>query len=218
MYQRKLIMKNTTNKIIITLVYSLTLLSSLSCSNKNKNQGENTNVNAIIHSVDTIVAIGKVQSQYGKYTIACNTSGIIDNVLVREGDEVEKGQLLLLLSNPYKSVDKEIAFSKLKTRKDEVDVTKIELDQEKVQLDFLKNKLVTSKTLFDNDAETKENLILDQTNYRKQQERVRSLEAQLLNKESLVQEQLLEINKTTIAAKQFEIYAPKSGVIRKLNH
>ncbi len=217
MYQQKLKMKNTTNKIIITLVYSLTLISSLSCSNEKKNQEENTNVNAIIHSVDTIVAIGKVQSEYGKYTIASNTSGIVSNIFISEGDQVEKGQVLLLLSNPYQSVDKEIAYSKLKTRQDEVEITKKDLDQEKVQLDFLKNKLATSKILFDKNAETKENLILDQTNYTKQKERVRSLESQLFSKESLVKEQLLEINKTTITAKQFEIHAPNAGLISDLN-
>lgn len=212
-------MKNTINKSSFIILFLIICAAYISCKRKKEvnADNQNTSIAKIMSEVDSVIAIGKVKSENGNYIIASNTSGIIEQLLVKEGDTVKLGQPLIKLYNPTGNIDMDITQAKVSILNDQVKTLKVDLEQQKIQLDYLKRKLASTKLLFEKGAETKDNFLSDETNYQQQQEIVKSLLTQIATAENQVQEQRLEVQKENIVANEYTITSPGSGTISSLD-
>lgn len=192
------------------------MLTLSACGNKKEEKTQTLSSDQIIQQVDTVIAIGKVTAENGTAIIASNTSAMIQKIIVKEGDTVNKNDLLIELTNNFEKVDDELAKTKIQNSKDQNAITQKDLDRERIELKSLKEKLNTSKELFNKNAETKENYLDDQTKYEQQQQRVAGLEQQIKANQTLIKEQQLLLDKTNITAGDFTIRAPQSGTITNL--
>jgi len=121
------------------------------------------------------------------------------------------------LSNKSGNIDVAIANSKLQTIQDQNTITQKDIEREQINLAFLEQKYKTSKSLFEQKAETKENYLNDESNYLQQQQRVAGLKKQLQVNQAQAKEQKLNIDKTAITLEDYTIIAPQEGIITNLN-
>lgn len=208
-------MKKIINNISGALL-CLFLIVNISCTNKKK---ENTQVKTsaeILQEVNLVTAIGKVTSEKGSAIISSKKSGEIKYILVNEGDQVKAGDHLIIISNPLNQVDQDLVAVKLNTLKEQQKVTQRDIEREQIELNYLKEQFLTSKNLYDQQAETKSNFLNDQTKYLQQQQKVNALLAQGKINESQIQEQGLEIEKTKILLTDYIIAASSSGIVTNL--
>lgn len=192
-------------------------LTIYSCGNKKEENSKTPSTDAIIMNVDTVVAIGKVTAENGTALIATNTSGMIASILIKEGDTVKKGDLLIKLKNQTAELDLDLANVKLKSIQEQNYTTLKDIDREQINLNYLEKKFETTKNLYLKQAETKENYLNDESNYLQQKQRVASLKNQLKINQNQIKEQELSINKTKISNEEYSITAPESGLITTLS-
>ncbi len=192
-------------------------ISTSSCGNKKENKVYTASTSEIIQQVDTVIAIGKVTAENGTALIASSTSAMVKDILINEGDTVQVGTILMKLSNKSGNIDVAIANSKLQTIQDQNTITQKDIEREQINLAFLEQKYKTSKSLFEQKAETKENYLNDESNYLQQQQRVAGLKKQLQVNQAQAKEQKLNIDKTAITLEDYTIIAPQEGIITNLN-
>lgn len=216
MYQTRLEMKKTINNTFFICICSVLMIFS-ACDSKKENKTATSNTNDIIQQVDTVIAIGKVTAANGTVIIAANNAAIVKKIFVTEGDTINEGDLLIKLSDNTGNIDLEIAKAKLQSIHAQNTINLKDLEREQVQLSYLEEKFKTSKALFDKKAETKENYLNDESNFRQQQQKVASIKQLTQVNKSQALEQQLSIDKTNITNNDFEIRAAKQGVISNLN-
>lgn len=209
-------MKKTINKLVIIGVCSLVGLST-SCSNKKEEKSTVLTTNEIIQQVDTVIAIGKVSAENGTAIISSNNVAMIQRILIKEGDTVHAGDLLIQLTNNLANVDIDLAKTKLQSVQEQNQITQKDIDREQISLSQLKQKYKTSQSLYNQQAETKENFLIDESTYLQQLERVAGLQKQLKVNQSQVKEQQLNIDRTTINLSDYNITAPQAGIISNLS-
>ncbi|WP_197091589.1 HlyD family secretion protein [Sphingobacterium endophyticum] len=206
-------------KIINNISISLLLLASfcfLGCTNKEKqNQDKSTSDTAL--KVQEVVAIGKVAPAEGWIQISSPSNGLIEEILVKEGDQVEKGQTLLKLKQSIASLDVEQARAELESLKANNQVNRQDLEKEKILLAELKSKYETSKNLYSKNAETRENVESDLSNYKQQQEKINSINKQIQSNRFIEKEQRIQIEKSQQTLNDLKVVAVKNGIISELN-
>lgn len=209
-------MKKIINNIIV--LYSLALIAVMSsCGNKSNQNITSLNTDSILQQVDTVIAIGKVTTENGTAIISSNTSARIEKILVNEGDTVKKGTVLLKLFNQFDNIDIVLAKTKLKALEEQNLITTKDVERENIKLKYLEQKYQTSKELFRQNAETKENLSNDESQYLQQKEFVAGLKKQFVINQNQQKEQQLNIDKVEITTNDYSIIAAQNGIITNLN-
>jgi len=209
-------MKKIINNIIV--LYSLALIAVMSsCGNKSNQNITNLNTDSILQQVDTVIAIGKVTAENGTAIISSNTSARIEKILVNEGDTVKKGTVLLKLFNQFDNIDIVLAKTKLKALEEQNLITIKDVERENIKLKYLEQKYETSKELFRQNAETKENFSNDESQYLQQKEFVAGLKKQFVINKNQQKEQQLNIDKVEITTNDYSIIAAQNGIITNLN-
>lgn len=216
MYQPQSKMKKIINNIVL-IGLCISALASSSCGNKKEEKVKALTTDEIIQKVDTVFAIGKVTAEDGAAIIASNTAGMIKEISAQEGDTISKGTVLIKLTNKQGNIDLALANTKLQSIKDQNQINSKDIAREQISLNRLEQQYKTSKALFDKQAETKENLLNDESNYQQQQQRVAALQKQGKVNQALAQEQQLNVDKIDITLSDFTIVAPQDGIITDLN-
>jgi len=207
-------MRKIINRIglIATLMTTLSVYSCISNNKKSSNEGKTDPIPAI----DNIVAIGKVVPAQGWIQISSPISGTINEVLVKEGDEVKQDQVLISLKENTAVFDVAQAKIQLENLQMTHQINQKDLLKEEIILNDLKSKYETSKSLFDKNAETKETVDSDFSNYKQQIQRIASLKKQILANSLSEKEQKIAIEKSQQDLKDFKIVASKNGIITDL--
>lgn len=206
-------------KIINNISYILLLLATfclLGCNNKEKKNQDKSASDTVLR-VQEVVAIGKVVPADGWIQISSPTNGLIEEILIKEGDEVQKGQTLLKLKQSIATLDVEQARAELESLKANNQVNLQDLEKEKILLAELKSKYETSKELYSKNAETRENVESDLSNYKQQQEKINSINKQIQSNRFTEKEQRIQIEKSQQALNDFRVVALKNGIISDLN-
>lgn len=182
-----------------------------------KKEEENTKTNAeILQEVTEVKAIGKVVSADDYAVIASATAGQINNILVQEGDSVQKGQLLLELGAGNSSLDIEEAKAQLNSLRAQNKTVTEDIAKAEIYTQELKEKYETSKTLFAKNAETKEKLNADYSNWQQQEANLRGLRQSLKAQKLTENEKQIQINKAQNTIGDYSVKASASGVITDL--
>ncbi len=204
----------TTNRIFHVLFTSILFVALSSCGNKKEEKQQSNK--EILQEIKEIKAIGKVVSAKDWTIISSNTSARIKQLLVKDGDSVSKGQLLMQLEAGNTDLDVQQAKAQLNSLNKENKTITEDIRKAKVYADELKAKYETSKRLFEQDAETKEKMSTDYSNWQQQELTLRGLQQKQQAQQASAYEQQLEIQKAENTRSDFQITAASSGVITDL--
>ncbi|WP_313367820.1 HlyD family secretion protein [Sphingobacterium mizutaii] len=207
-------MRKITNSLSI-LSFLVLLLAVVSCKNEKKQkEEEKAKVSAIYGSV---IAIGKVIPEDGWVQISSPVSAEIKEIRVKEGDEVEQGQVLMILKENSEELDVAQSQAQLESLKAAHQTNLSDLAKQDIILQELKSKYETSKALFAKNAETKEKVENDLSNLKQQEELISGLRSQIKANKASEKEQSILISKNKQSLQDYQITAIKKGVIAELN-
>lgn len=214
MFQIVFEMRKITNSLSI-LSFLVLLLAVVSCKNEKKQkEEEKAKVSAIYGSV---IAIGKVIPEDGWVQISSPVSAEIKEIRVKEGDEVEQGQVLMILKENSEELDVAQSQAQLESLKAAHQTNLSDLAKQDIILQELKSKYETSKALFAKNAETKEKVENDLSNLKQQEELISGLRIQIKANKASEKEQSILISKNKQSLQDYQITAIKKGVIAELN-
>lgn len=214
MFQIVFEMRKITNSLRI-LSFLVLLLAVVSCKNEKKQkEEEKAKVSAIYGSV---IAIGKVIPEDGWVQISSPVSAEIKEIRVKEGDEVEQGQVLMILKENSEELDVAQSQAQLESLKAAHQTNLSDLAKQDIILQELKSKYETSKALFAKNAETKEKVENDLSNLKQQEELISGLRSQIKANKASEKEQSILISKNKQSLQDYLITAIKKGVIAELN-
>lgn len=204
----------TTNRIFYILLTSMLFVALFSCGNKKEEKQQSNK--EILEEIKEIKAIGKVVSAKDWTIISSNTSARIKELMIKDGDSVSKGQLLMQLEAGNTDLDVQQAQAQLNSLNKENRTILEDIRKARVYADELKDKYETSKRLYEQDAETKEKMTTDYSNWQQQELTLKGLQQKQQAQQASAYEQQLEIQKAQNTRSDFQIIAASSGVITDL--
>lgn len=204
----------TTNRIFYILLTSMLFVAFSSCGNKKEEKQQSNK--EILEEIKEIKAVGKVVSAKDWTIISSNTSARIKELMVKDGDSVNKGQLLMQLEAGNTDLDVQQAQAQLNSLNKENRTILEDIRKAKVYADELKDKYETSKRLYEQEAETKEKMTTDYSNWQQQELTLKGLQQKQQAQQASAYEQQLEIQKAQNTRSDFQIIAASSGVITDL--
>lgn len=206
-------MKKIINNLTPVYLYAaFSIVLSCNSSSKKESQ-EDKSVQTVLNDIIEIKSIGKVTSASEDVVIASPSAGIIEEIFVQEGDSVHAGQVLLALKVGNSDLERkqtEVQFQQLKANE------KIALENIKnaeIKVKDLENKYQTSERLFSKNAETREKLEDDLSNWQQQQSSLRGLYQQLDVHRAQEKEQRIKIEKADRLLQDLKIVAATSGTV-----
>lgn len=206
-------MKKIINNLpLICLSLAFSILFSCKSSSKKESQ-DNESAQNILAEVTEIKSIGKVTSATQDALIASPSAGIIKEIFVQEGDSVRAGQTLLMLTVGNLDLDLKQTKIQLQQLQSNEKVALENIKNAEIKVKELENKYQTSKRLFAQNAETRENLESDLTNWQQQLSNLQSLYQQLQQHRAQEKEQQIKIEKADRVLQDLHIRAVASGTI-----
>lgn len=204
----------TTNRIFCILLTSMLFVALSSCGNKKEEKQQSNK--EILEEIKEIKAVGKVVSAKDWTIISSNTSARIKELMIKDGDSVSKGQLLMQLEAGNTDLDVQQAQAQLNSLNKENRTIIEDIRKAKVYADELKDKYETSKRLYEQEAETKEKMTTDYSSWQQQELTLKGLQQKQQAQQASAYEQQLEIQKAQNTRSDFQIIAASSGVITDL--
>ena len=110
----------------------------------------------------SVYASGTIKSK-SQYEVYSKVSGIIESILVKEGDVVAKGQTIIQLANTAQSLNYENAkqnalFNSTQSNKEKIEQAKTELELAKSKMDNEASLLARQEKLWEQEIGTKNEL------------------------------------------------------------
>lgn len=192
----------------------LTALIACKSEKKKKEEQEKAKVSAVYGSV---IAIGKVLPEGGWVQISSPVSAEVKDIMVKEGDEVEQGQVLITLKENKEGLDLAQSQSQLESLKAQHQVNIRDLAKQEIILKELMSKYETSRSLLAKNAETRENVDKDLSNVKQQEELISGLKSQISANQATEKEQSIVIAKNRQSLKDYQVTAIKKGIVSELN-
>lgn len=189
------------------------LCFSIACGSQQKEPTNSLTPQQIIDSVQEVTGVGKVVPSGGFYNLSSNSTGIVEDVFVQEGDSIARGQKLLRLK------DEDQRFEAAQVR---AQLASLEASHARLSADLAKEQLLlkeyeknyqTSKVLYAQKAETTEKVATDERLWKQQEKAVQALlldmEANAL-KEREIQ---LEVQNKQKKVNEREVLSPHEGIL-----
>lgn len=192
------------------------LTALIGCKNEKKKQEEQekAKLSAIYGSV---IAIGKVLPEGGWVQISSPISAEVKDIMVKEGDVVEQGQVLMTLKENTEGLDLAQSQSQLESLKAQHQASTKDLAKQEIILKELMSKYETSRSLLAKNAETRENVDKDLSNVKQQEELISGLKSQIRANQATEKEQSIIIAKNRQSLKDYQVTAIKKGIVSELN-
>lgn len=204
-------------KKFISKICAISVLSIVAaCSSKeDKNTSERSD-KAILQEVTEVKAIGKVIPAETEAIIASDVTGIVDQVLVKEGDSVRQGQVVVVLKKDNITLDVRESELQLQNLKEQNKSLLADIEKAEIFAKELQEKYETSKMLFAQNAETREKMDADYSSWQQQLITIKGLKHKLLAQQQSEREQAVKVQKSKNIAENYLIKAVKAGIITEL--
>lgn len=170
----------------------------------------------ILEEVTLVQAIGKVVPEVDWAVVSSPVSAQILELQVREGDTVEAGQVLMRLDRGTADLGVEELQARLMSLAADQQSTQEELEKARVYERELRKTHETSQQLLARQAETREQVDRDYSNWKQQEQVVKGLEQRVKSQAATHQERRIELRRTEGDLDDFQIRAPRAGVITDL--
>jgi multidrug resistance efflux pump len=204
-------------KITNNLVWSVITCILISCGGDKKDKKVPLSPAQTIAQATEVIGIGKILPKSGVIELSAVRPGIVDRLLVKAGDSVRKGEVLLALRSQEQQLAAAETASQLATQRARNQSDIYQLRMEETKLEELYHTYLTSKQLVVKGSETQEVLQADYSNYTQQQQKVEQAKQQLTVNRKTLQEldRKAQISNFNLAEQQ--IKAPVDGVIISLD-
>ena len=196
------------------IFFSFSILLSACGGNKNTQVYINKVTNRTITEV--VSASGKIQP-IKQIKVAPEVSGEVISLLVKEGDMVQKGQLLL-------TIDPDLNQTYLERAASNVKQTQANLMQGKARVSELKSRLILSTVVFERNQKLYDDKVINVSQYEQSKGEVTALKEQIIAADANVKSLEYTIQSAMSSQKEASknlsktrIYAPENGTIIKLN-
>ena len=175
----------------------------------------------IIKIDEVITVTGTLKPTDGIYEVKTPAGGLVEKVFTREGEKVEKGDLLVRFDT--RNAEEEIR--NLQKQIDGLEVSSTSSKRAlKARRESVENSLLTNRKILERMVSLQEIGAIEENTFLGQKDRVFQIEAELkqveeelIQRESRIQRDLSELKsrlKRNEIQKQYElVYAPKSGII-----
>lgn len=150
----------------------------------------------------SVSATGKINPEF-KVVITPEVTGEIVSLPVKEGDRVQKGQLLIKIKADAYVAQKQRAEANLLS-------AKASLSQRKAELDKVSSDRARIKELHSKGLSSQSELEAIESNYLSVKAMYESAQANVMQSEAALKETIEQLNKTTI-------YSPMEGTVSQLN-
>lgn len=209
-------MKKIINSAYLIILMVL-LLGSMACQDSSKRKPDGNEEDSL-ENVEPVnlLAIGKVLPASGWKQITAEESGIVENIFVKEGDTLMPGTRILQIRSTMSELDLAQENVKLQELKELHLQNKNDLIREQLLLDQLYKKYITSKSLFDKQAETKEVMENDYSSWKQQEARVNSLKKLNSSQVKAEEEQKINIAKSRQQVENLQVSVSEGGVLTEL--
>lgn len=198
---------------INNLFFATTMLLLSACGSSDKDKPAPLKPEQVIAEAKEVISVGKILPKAGIISLSSTVSGSIEELHVKAGDSVKKGDLILELRAREEQLaasesQAQVAVQAARNAADAYDVRLAE-----IKLDELQAKYETSKGLAEKGAETQEVLTTDLANYQQQLQKVaqakQSVRANRQSLNELQQRQQL----SALNVKDRQIKAPAAGTL-----
>ncbi len=166
--------------------------------------------------IETVSASGKIQPEI-QVKVSSDVSGEIVEVLVKEGDSVVKGQLLVKIRPDNLVASVQNAQANVSSRSANLYQTQAEFSQRQSEAGRLKVEYDRAKQLYDQKVTSDADFQLARMNYEVAQQRVESALQSIEAAKYNVQSAQASLNQSSDNLSRTEIYSPVSGALSKLN-
>lgn len=205
--------KNTKNRFFLTLFSSLMIFTA--CQKKEDNTPPPPPT--VPTDISQVQATGEILPKDGISNIASEVGGIVQELRVAEGDQVEKGQIIAVLSTQNAQLNEQEIKTKIATQEAQIQANINNNQQYLINIKDQEQNLATSQKLLAEGAETQQNV----TNQANQLALQKAALAQNKKNIAVSQKQLAEL-KVQLQQSQNSINtlylkAPESGTLKSLN-
>ena len=196
------------------IISSFLVLSFIlfSCSDKKEDQVKTTQ-----QVVTSVVGIGKVLPKEGIIPLSVSQTNQVVALYKKMGDSVQAGEIIFKMKSVSEDLEVNLAESNLTATIEKNKANAVDLQIAKTKLSELKQIFSTSKSLYNQGAETKQKVFLDSIAYAQQLQLINQLS--LLNSydKQLVNEKNIQLNSSKINLNNQEFRALESGVLMRLD-
>jgi len=187
------------------------LLLNLSCGNDAEPQKENQEVLREEMEMKQIVGIATIEPLERLRTLNAEVNGVISEVLIADGQHVEKGEPILVLDSQIENAQLAQAKSKLGTQKAAISFARKALQTREIQLKKAYSDLKRDKKLLDGNAITLQTYENTQFQVEQNEKLVQEASATLEQQESKWNEIIADIQYFQTLVQRRSVKAPLSG-------
>lgn len=211
LYQMKLFI----NKYPFLLIALVGLLYA-ACKQRGKPQQDTETTETMLAKVNTVVAIGKVVPANGYEWLASPVSGLVKEVMVKEGDHVDAGEVVVKLSEQTAPLAVDLSKVQLERMLAQNKSSQSSIQEEQLKLAELREKYETSHTLYAKNAETREKMQADSNAWKQQEQRLLSVQQDIKATAVDQKAQRINIRKAEEDYQALQVRASGSGTIVEL--
>lgn len=164
-------------------------------------------------TASVVDATGRIEPEAGLTDLSADVSGIIRQVLIKEGQMVKKDQPILMLDNSVQGAQITEAEARLRSQQQEIDQAQVRIRDARNNLAKAQTDLDRTKRLVDSKAETKEQLDNALNELERRRIAVENEEAALRVTEKKVNEFKAQVGTARASSGKYIVRAPQDGLI-----
>ena len=164
-------------------------------------------------SAAVVDATGRIEPEAGLTDLSADVSGIIRQVLIREGQAVKKDQPMLILDNSVQGAQVAEAEARLRVQQQEIDQAQVRIRDARNNLAKAQTDLDRTRRLVESKAETKEQLDNALNELDRRRIAVENEEAALRVTEKKVNESKAQAGTARASSGKYIVRAPQDGLI-----
>ncbi len=166
--------------------------------------------------IETVTGSGKIQPET-EVKITSDVSGEVIEILVKEGDKVQKGQLLCRIRPDIYQSALERTLAQINSSKAQLDQVKAQLEQAKANFTNTQNIYERNKKLFEQKAISLQELQTSEAQYLSALANVKALEENVKSAEYNIKSLEATYNEAKSNLDKTYIYSPVDATVSKLN-
>lgn len=157
------------------------------------------------------IGFGNGRLETTQVDITAKYGGRLTEVYVKEGDMVDKGQLLAKLDTRELEAQYKVALARIEQARQNKNYAQALVSQQEIDLKQKKKNFLRSKTLFESKSIALVQLEEDETEYRRAEAAVLAAKAQVTNYEAAINAAIAQAESIEVQLQESKLYSPVKG-------
>lgn len=157
------------------------------------------------------ISFGNGRLETTQVDITAKYGGRLTHVYVKEGDMVDKGQLLAKLDTRELEAQYKVALAGIEQARQNTNYAQAVVSQQEIDLKQKKKNFLRSQTLFESKSIALIQLEEDETEYQRAEAAVRAAQAQVTNYEAAISAAIAQAESIEVQIQESKLYSPVKG-------